>query len=263
MINQGPTNIVGKISKIQYFSTGDGDGIRTTVFMQGCNLRCAWCHNPETQPLDTVILNYPNGTTVTSGESITASELFIKIIKDEPFYMESGGGVTFSGGEPLLQADFCAEVAKLCKQRGINVLFDTAGCVPYESFERVLPYTDTFYFDLKAVTKEDCAKYRCGDPELILSNLKRLCQMASVVVRIPVIPQHTNSRDKLLELARYIADIKPIRVDLLPFHRLGAGKYQAMGKQYDYSQVQPLLPSDLEQYLPIFTHLGIACTVEK
>ena len=122
----------GRISRIQYFSIGDGDGIRTTVFMQGCNLRCAWCHNPETQPLDTVTLNYSNDNRVLSGEDITADELFKRILKDEVFYIESGGGVTFSGGEPLLQADFLSVVAKMCKDRGINVLFDTAGCdFPY------------------------------------------------------------------------------------------------------------------------------------
>ncbi|MBR3750756.1 MAG: radical SAM protein [Clostridia bacterium] len=253
----------GRISRIQYFSTGDGDGIRTTVFMQGCNLRCAWCHNPETQPLDTAILNYSEDKRVLSGEDITADELFKRIIKDEVFYIESGGGVTFSGGEPLLQADFLSGVAKMCKGRGINVLFDTAGCVPYQCFERVAPYTDTFYFDVKAVTKEDCEKYRCGDPKLVLDNLKRLCLKSNVVVRVPIIPGHNNSKEKIEQIAGNVADAHPSRVDLLPFHRLGAGKYRAMNKEYDYLYTEPLKKSDLEQYVCIFEDLGLKCRIEK
>ena len=253
----------GRISRIQYFSIGDGDGIRTTVFMQGCNLRCAWCHNPETQPLDTVTLNYSNDNRVLSGEDITADELFKRILKDEVFYIESGGGVTFSGGEPLLQADFLSVVAKMCKDRGINVLFDTAGCVPYQCFERVAPYTDTFYFDVKEVTKEDCEKYRCGDPGLVLDNLKRLCLKSNVVVRVPVIPGHNHSKEKIEQIARIVADAHPLRVDLLPFHRLGSGKYRAMNKEYDYFNTEPLKKSDLEQYVCVFEDLGMKCRIEK
>lgn len=254
---------VGKISRIQYFSIGDGDGIRTTVFMQGCNLKCSWCHNPETQPMQTVTLNYSQDKTVISGEDMTAQELFAKILKDEPFYIESGGGVTFSGGEPLLQADFCASVAKMCKEKGINVLFDTAGSVTYECFEKVLPYTDTFYFDVKAVTKEECKKYRCGDPELVFYNLKRLCRVANVVVRVPVIPGHNHSKEKIEQIARNVADAHPLRVDLLPFHRLGSGKYRAMNKEYDYFNTEPLKKSDLEQYVCVFEDLGMKCRIEK
>lgn len=254
---------VGRISKIQYFSIGDGDGIRTTVFMQGCNLRCAWCHNPETQPMDGAILNYSQDKTVVSGEDITVEDLLQKILKDEPFYIESGGGVTFSGGEPLLQADFCALVAKMCKDKGINVLFDTAGSVPFECFEKVLPYTDTFYFDVKAATKEDCRKYRCGDPELVFGNLEKLCGLSNVVVRIPVIPNHNHDHQKMLELAQRIAKANPSRVDLLPFHRLGAGKYKALNMDYSYTQTEPLKKSDLEQYVHIFEGLGLKCRIEK
>ncbi len=257
--NEGLT---GKISSIQYFSTGDGDGIRTTVFMQGCNLQCAWCHNPETQPLDTVTLKYPDRTVV-SGCDMSVQQLFRLIKKDKPFYDESGGGVTFSGGEPLLQADFCAEVARMCKQEGINVLFDTAGNVPFVNFEKVLPYADTFYFDVKAIQQNDCDKYRCGNAELILSNLEKLCTVANVVVRIPIIPGHNNSDESLLRFAQRISPLKPSRVDILPFHRLGTSKYKAMGKAYQFEAISPLNPSEVVRFVSIFENFGLKCTVEK
>ena len=253
----------GNVSRIQYFSTGDGDGIRTTVFLQGCSLRCRWCHNPETQPMEPVTLRYANGRQVLSGQSMTAQEVFRAIVKDEPFYLESGGGVTFSGGEPLLQADFCACVAEMCKQRGIHVLFDTAGCVPFAAFEKVLPFADQFYYDVKTCTKEDCERYVGPGFETILANLQKLCTLSRVRVRIPVIPGHNNTPQMLARFAELIAPLGAEGVDLLPFHRLGAGKYRAMGIPYSYADTEPLSPSDLDGFKPIFENLGIPCRVER
>ena len=124
------------ITNIQHFSIGDGPGIRTTVFLKGCNLRCPWCHNPETLSAE-VNEQY--------GRVCTTESIVNEIMEDMVFYQESGGGVTLSGGEPLLQADGCGEIAKLCSEAGVPVLLDTAGNVEFYLFEKVLHFTYKVY----------------------------------------------------------------------------------------------------------------------
>lgn len=287
-----------KVSRIQRFSVGDGPGIRTTVFFQGCNLRCPWCHNPETISSVPEFLYYerlcvlckrcasvcglhsfsggkhifdrknciscgkcaevcPAHALELSGKEYTVSELSEKIFEDMDFYRESGGGVTFSGGEPLLQADFCAVLAEKCKENGIPVLLDTAGSVPYSSFEKIIPYIDICYFDIKSGREE---KYNeiGGKLLLILENLKKLCESeVETVVRIPVIPAFNNSIEEMSRIAERLENISVSRVDLLPFHRLGSGKYDALGIKYLYSDVESVKKTDIERLFEPFKKLGI------
>ena len=139
------------VSDIQHFSTGDGPGIRTTVFLKGCNLRCPWCHNPETISTEPQTLHFKQaGSTQTYGSRMPLHQLLLQLLEDEDFYRASGGGVTVSGGEPLLQAAGVAALGKELRERGISVVVDTAGCVPWERFAEVLDATDLFYFDYKS-----------------------------------------------------------------------------------------------------------------
>ena len=299
-------NKQGKISKIQHFSLGDGPGIRTTVFMQGCNLRCPWCHNPETiffggshlcyetkcsrcglcgQICPQKAISFEDGERVVnrelcgfcgvcesvcpqnaiaiSGKWVSQEAVFHEIWKDADFYEPSGGGVTFSGGEPLLQADFVGALAKQCREKGIQTIVDTAGCVPYGNFEKVIPYTDTFFFDIKA---SDAAQFqnRCGgDFALILSNLKKLTAVASVTVRMPVIPAYNDNADYMTACGQLLSECGVKRVDLIPFHRMGSAKYKALGNGYVYENTKPPESAAMCSFREIIEKFGIDCQVEN
>ena len=199
------------IFDIQRNSFVDGPGIRTTVFFKGCNLRCKWCHNPESRSSKPQIMFYKDkcrgcgrckGVTEKDvgfvcfsdakqicGKKYTAEEVFGIIQKDKPFYETSNGGVTFSGGECMLQIDFLCEILKKCKDNKIHTAVDTAGFVPWESFEKIIPYTDLFLYDIKAFNNDVHKEFTGVSNELILNNLVKLSERkANIAVRIPVIP---------------------------------------------------------------------------
>ena len=242
------------VSHIQHFSTGDGPGIRTTVFLKGCNLRCPWCHNPETiSPLPQALHFRQAGRTQTFGVRMEKEPLLLQLIEDEDFYRVSGGGVTFSGGEPLLQAEGVAEVAKELRARGISVVVDTAGCVPWERFARVLDVTDLFYFDYKSPDPDTYKEGIGGDQALVYGNLCRLIAGgADVHVRVPLIPGINTAAESCRQACEQLCKAGVRHVDLLPFHRMGTGKYEALGKAYAYAAVKPLTPEEIEQIASIY-----------
>lgn len=227
------------VSNIQRFSTGDGPGIRTTVFFKGCVLRCPWCHNPETLSPKPQTLSYPGGVSVSYGRMMTPGEIADDVSEDIEFYRAGGGGVTLSGGEPLLQYEGAAELSSLLRGRGIDVLADTAGCVPWQAFQSVLPFIERYYFDIKTA---DPVKYTSigGDLTLIAENLQKLLSSgADVRVRIPFIPGFNSSDDDCRDICRLLVRAGARRADLLPFHRLGSSKYTALGLKYAYKDVKP------------------------
>lgn len=286
------------ISNMQHFSTGDGPGIRSTIFFQGCNLNCAWCHNPETIPKDPVLLFYSqrcencrlcikacpssaqaeredkhifipsrcrmSGKCVQvcawdalkiSGTEKTLQEVLDFIYEDIDFYTASGGGLTLSGGEPLLQADFCAAVAKNCREKGIPVIIDTAGNVDYSEFEKVLPYADSFYFDLKGASEEDYRVKIGGSLKLTVANITRLtADGAEVTARIPIITGYNDSADYCSRLCEILKKAGIKTVHLLPFHRLGSSKYEALGKYYPYMDTSPPGKEMMNRLLEVFSN---------
>lgn len=253
----------GMIADVQRFSTEDGPGIRTTVFFKGCNLRCAWCHNPETQNFTPELLFYenkctacgackkacpyalekctacgactevcPNDARQISGKAYTVDELLKELKKDELFYQTSGGGVTFSGGECMLQIDFLEQMLRRCKDAGLSTAVDTAGEVSFERFERILPFTDLFLYDIKAADSDTHKKYVGVDNALIFANLKKLQEKgARIWIRIPII-EGVNATvaemQKINALLKASGGIE--RVELLPYHKLGGNKYKALGR---------------------------------
>ncbi len=229
------------VSAVQRFSTGDGDGIRTTVFLKGCNLRCPWCHNPECISGKTETLRFPGlGRAAVYGKKMSAEELFCDVIEDIDFYRESGGGVTFSGGEPLLQSAGVGELAGMLREAGVPTLVDTAGCVPWKNFTDVADFADTFYFDVKTADEALYEKVIGGDKTLVFGNLGRLIAAGKkVVVRIPLIPGFNTGEADHEKIRGELKDLGARRVDLLPFHRLGSSKYEAMGLTYGYRDVAP------------------------
>lgn len=300
------SNNKGLISSMQHFSTGDGPGIRTTVFFQGCPLHCAWCHNPETIPGRPVLLFYPQsctgcglcerhcpsgahrmteaghvfergrcqvcgecvkycaaGALQQSGQHLALETVMDYILQDTAFYRESGGGVTLSGGEPLLQSGFAAQIARACHESGVHVIVDTAGCVPFAAFEAVLPYTDCFYFDLKAANGEDFRRWTGGDFTLVQNNLHELCARGcEVVVRVPVIPGYNDAPAYAAAMAQLVCQLGAGRVELVPFHRLGSAKYAALGLDYALGQQAPLSRQSLLAVEQVYQEHGLLCRID-
>lgn len=252
------------IFDIERNSFVDGPGIRTTVFFKGCNLKCAWCHNPESQSFKPQMMFYrdkctgcgkckekcpnnlekcdlcgkctiycPAEARKVCGKEYTVDEVLAEVIKDKAFYENSGGGVTFSGGECMLQIDFLVEILKKCKENGIQTAVDTAGHIPFESFERVLPFTDMFLYDLKIFDSEKHKKYVGVGNELILQNLKKLLNKGvKVFVRIPVMEGVNDSVEEMKKIKEFISSNGKVeKVELLPYHAMGENKYRAIGKE--------------------------------
>ncbi len=216
----------GIIFDITRNSFVDGPGVRTTVFFKGCNLKCKWCHNPESQSFDEqTLFNKP------CGRKMTSDEVLREVIKDKMFYDASGGGVTFSGGECMLQIDFLAEILKKCKENGIHTAVDTAGNVKWESFEKIMPYADIFLYDVKLVTDELHREWTGVSNALILENLRRLSDefKGEIIIRIPVIGGVNDNEAEMRKIAEILKAIRYKEVELLPYHRLGENKYKELG----------------------------------
>ena len=236
------------ISNIQHFSVGDGEGIRTTLFVKGCNLHCPWCHNPENLSYAPVQLHYKNtGKTQSCGRCVETAEILPQLLEDRDFFEESGGGVTFSGGEIMLQAEAAAELAALLKQEGVCVLIDTAGCVSYQEFEKLNGLVGGYLFDVKTA---DAEKYWQigGKLELVAENLQRLlADKQNVTVRIPLIPEFNTDTDSIAGICSMLSAMGIKKVELLPFHRLGSGKYEALDMVYAYKDCKPLSKESLAE----------------
>jgi len=254
----------GMLFDIQRASTVDGPGFRTTVFFKGCNLHCAWCHNPESQSFQPQLLFYrerctrcglceqvcphalqsctlcgqcaqscPQEARSLCGTEYSVDAVMKKILPDRLFYQTSGGGATFSGGECMLQLDFLEALLKACRGKGIHTAVDTAGAVPFEAFERILPDTDMFLFDVKSMDSEVHLRYTGQGNERILDNLSRLLRAGKRVwVRVPVIPGVNDTLDEMHALRAFlIQNGYPEQVELLPYHRMGENKCHAMGRE--------------------------------
>lgn len=218
--------MMGRIFNIQHFCIGDGPGIRTTVFLKGCNLHCPWCHNPESISPKIQYFCNADGSKEKIGEEYTTQELISVLVKEKPYFDSSGGGITFSGGEPLLQSEFVALAAAKLKETGISTAVDTAGCVPFSNFEKVLPFTDYVLFDLKHMDEQKNQNITGADNRLVLDNLKRLEDYPiKIYVRMPVVKGMNDSLEHFRMAAEFLKDHKKIEnVELLPYHNLGIDK---------------------------------------
>ncbi len=242
------------LSNIQHFSVGDGPGIRTTVFLKGCNLRCPWCHNPETLSTQPQILRYENlNKEEICGKRLTVEEIVENLLADKCFYDESGGGATISGGEAMLQADGVKELAEKLQQNGVSVFIDTAGNLPYDAFKKVNPYVDGYLFDYKTDESEKYARIG-GDLSLIRNNIKKLIGDGMYLrIRIPLIPDFNTHKSELRNICRTLEALGVNTVDLIPFHRMGSGKYKALGLTYEYENVTPQTAEEIEEIKRIFS----------
>jgi len=280
-------NHKGLIFNIQKFSIQDGPGIRTTVFMKGCPLKCPWCSNPEGMSPDPEIMTHdakcigcgkcaeacptgaisfteqgrlidrtlcnnclecanvcPAKAIEAKGELKTVDEVFEVAAQDEPFYRNSGGGITVSGGEALLQWEFTRAFLKRCKEANFHTALDTTAYCKWEHMEKVLEYTDLILFDLKNMDSKK-HKEKCGvDNQLILENLEKASKKTKIWLRLPLIPGYNDSEEDMRRVAELAKRINAEKVSLLPYHEYGRQKYPRVGKEYSFCEADILSPED-------------------
>lgn len=242
----------GVISNIQRFSVHDGPGIRVTVFMQGCPLSCWWCHNPESIP-------FCNIEDQDDRIRISAKELLKEIKKDLIFMDESEGGVTFSGGEPLMQLLFIQEMLELCREEGIHTALDTTGLISKDAFDNIIDLPDLFLYDLKLIDNQEHKKYTGTSNVLILENLKTLAKKGKKVnIRFPLIPGITDKEENLLAMRTFIQELPEINgLNILPFHRIAGAKYDKLKLENKMRGVLPYSSSQINKIEKFFTNAGI------
>ena len=227
--------MTGRIHSIESMGTLDGPGVRTVVFMQGCPLRCVYCHNPDTWNPE-------------EGRSIAADELFRQIIKYKPYFNNSGG-VTFSGGEPLLQSEFIARVMKLCRENHIHTALDTSGCIVSEQAMEVLSLSDLILLDIKMLTDELYQKYIGCSISNVLTFLSQAEKLQKQVwVRHVVVPGLNDTQDSIKQLDRLTQNYRCIKqVELLPFRKLCLEKYERLLLPFPLSDTPELSQKRLEE----------------
>lgn len=286
----------GTIFNIQRFSLNDGPGIRTTVFMKGCNLKCRWCHNPEgisnkitIQYIDKKCVgcrlcakvcenNVHTFNTkheidfekckscfkcidickthalIINGKQVEASELSKELLKDQDYFDEKGG-ITFSGGEPLLQTDFLIDIARLLKEHNIHIAIDTALNIEFAKIEKILPFVDLFLIDIKAISQELHYKHTSVNNNLIKENIKKIDKLGKLIwIRIPVIGGFNDNDEEMLRIKEFIDNLHQIkRVTLIPYHTMGYEKYQSIGLKCHMSDYYEVDNDILEKYKKLFS----------
>lgn len=225
------SNLLGRINSIQSLGTVDGPGIRFVVFMQGCNLRCGYCHNPDTW-------------SVSGGTEITAEELINKAVRFKS-YFQSNGGITVSGGEPLLQSEFVTELFRLCHKNGINTCLDTSGSILNSHTEELLEHTDRVLLDIKFTNDKDYKEYTgcsLNSPLFFLEALEK--RNIPVTIRHVIIPTLNDKEESILKLKNIAKKYSCIdKIELLPFKKICKVKYDNMGIDFPFDKY-PAADSD-------------------
>ena len=241
--------MTGLIFDIKRFAIHDGPGIRTTVFLKGCPLNCPWCHNPESRCFDTEsymhvdkldgkIFNKQKKT----GNRKTVEEVIAEIEKDKMFYEESGGGVTFSGGEPFAQYEFLSELLNACRNKNIHTSIDTTGYIKKEQLKEVYKLVDLFLYDLKHMENKLHKKYTGVSNKLIIENLEWLSdKKRNIIIRFPVVPGFNDSEINIDMMRSFLEKLYPNvkNIDLLPFHKMADSKAERFGiesKMYEIEE---------------------------
>lgn len=229
----------GRIFDIQRFSTHDGPGIRTIVFLKGCALRCRWCCNPESQSYEIETM-MQNGKPKTMGRDVTVGEVLAEVLQDRPYYNRSGGGITLSGGESLLQPDFAVALLKACKENGINTAIETTGFANRDVIERFLPYLDTVLMDIKHINPDKHKEFTSQSNERILENAKLIAEKAKkLIIRVPVIPTFNDTVAEIAEIAAFASSLSRVdEIHLLPYHSMGRDKYTGLGREYTMGDIK-------------------------
>ncbi len=254
----------GTIFDIKKFAIHDGPGIRTTIFLKGCPMNCWWCHNPEGQrPEPESMAGGPGDTgPITVGALMSVGQVMAEIEKDLLFYDESGGGVTFSGGEPLLQPDFLAAVLAQCRRQGIHTALDTTGHAPADIMARIAPLVDLFLYDLKLLDDAHHRKYTGVSNDRLLANLRHLVRTGrEVIIRFPLIPHINDTSDHLGKMKHFLQELGLRRIDLLPYHDIHRQKFHRLGHPDRLGDLAPPEADVIDRVKADLARDGFALTV--
>lgn len=295
----------GVVFDIQRFSVHDGPGIRTTVFLKGCPLKCLWCHNPESQSIQPV-LSFERelcimcgecvkecsrnaqaivdgariirrelcsgcgrcveacntNALILKGQTMTVEEVFREVIRDELLYRKSKGGITISGGEPLMQPAFTYNILRRGKEHNLHTTIETCGHAPWASLKKILKVTDLVIYDLKHMDSIQHKKFVGVDNVLILKNLKKIIEKEKEVhVRVPLIPGLNDSEDNLLKIAEFFNHLRLTSVEFIPYHEFASTKYELLGMDYSLKALTAYTSEELEQKRKKMAKLGIKIVI--
>lgn len=229
-------NLVARVHSFESFGAVDGPGIRFVIFMQGCHLKCKYCQNRDTWDLH-------------GGTNYTCDELLNIILKYKNYFLSSGGGVTVSGGEPLLQCKFLIDFFTLLKKEDIHTAIDTSGNVDLtDDIKKLIDLTDLFLLDIKSINDDICKNLTGHSNKKELEFAKYLSNISKPMwIRQVVVPTITDRTDDLLDLKEFISELKFVqKIELLPYHDLGKSKWKALGLEYELENIRPANSKDIE-----------------
>lgn len=268
----------GMITDIQRFSLNDGPGIRTVVFFKGCNLACTWCHNPEAIVSEPELLCYPqkcircgacasdenapcfSGAHVWAGRLASVQDVMMEVLQDVDYYKTSGGGVTLSGGEAMMQPEFAAELLRACREAGVPAALETNLHYPFPRLGDILESLELVMCDLKLMNPDKHRACTGADNALILENIQRLARSGvPYILRTPVIPGVNDTEEEIGSIAAFAARSGQglLYYELLNFNPLGASKYKAMGKENRHADASPLGAERMHELLDAAKRQGI------
>lgn len=304
--------LCARIFDVKHYAVHDGLGIRTTFFLMGCPLRCLWCQNPESWTDEDIITFSPvkcvgckrciavcdrldangqidrasclacgkcvsvcpSGARKYGSVAYTPQEILDTALSEKVFFDASGGGVTFSGGECLLHAQFLSETLQLLQKNGIHTTIDTCGAVSWDCFLQTLAYTNLFLYDIKVIDNSRHKKYTGMGNALILENLQKLCDSgANVIIRVPLIPGYTDAPEDIRAIGEFIRDKlknRILRCELLPYNKLAASKYgnrtiwrDYFQKAYPIPDMEPQSSDTLRSLCSILREIGVPAFCES
>ncbi len=260
----------GTIFDIKHYAIHDGPGIRQTIFFKGCPLSCWWCHNPESRSSEIIDLikeevvgEQKVCVTETIGKKYSVIDVLKEIEKDIVFFEESGGGITLSGGEPLLQYEFVLELLKQCRKREIHTCVDTTGNVSGEKLRNIAEFTNLFLYDIKHVDDKQHIKYAGVSNKQIINNLIMLDEMGKDIwIRFPLIPGINDDESEILRLMELLSGLKnKYPIQLLPYHKIGSQKYEKFGIDYNMSDYKEPEQEHIESILKMFSDARFAASI--
>jgi len=246
------------LTNVQRFSLHDGPGIRTTVFLKGCSLHCPWCANPEN--IHMYQEEYQkDGQTGTYGRYVSADQLFLELLKDKPFF-GTEGGVTFSGGEPLLQMDVLESVMIKLQEAQIHMCMETCLFAPSKALKKAMHYINLFYVDCKILTGDACKLILGGNISLYQRNIEQLSSSnIPMIFRLPIIGGYTDTHENMQLVLEMIQQYRPASVELLREHSLGSNKYASLGMEPP--KLMGVEDALIEEYCRNIQHLGIPAKI--